>query len=65
MSMHIISMRQKKGRMKTDAKKEFMVPNFGVYTRLFVVKHLWLVYTMTNLLRIYFYRKNKIYDETR
>lgn len=43
-------------RKNENRRKEFMVPNFGVYTRLFVVKHLWLVYTMTNLLRIYFYR---------
>ncbi len=49
-------MKQRHHEAPTDVWKEFTVPNFGVYTRLFVVKHLWLVYTMTNLLRIYFYR---------
>ena len=49
-------MKPRNAEAQTDVWKELMVPNFGVYTQLFVVKHFWLVYTMMNLLRTCFYR---------
>ena len=38
MSMHIISMRLKKGRIQTGGKKEYMVLNSGESILLYVVK---------------------------
>ena len=55
-NMHTIYMKPRNAEAQTDVWKELMVPNSGVYTQLFVVKHFWLVYTMMNLLRTCFYR---------